>query len=88
MNFWLTDEQFNKIKPLLPNKRRNAPPVEDCRVLSGIIFRLQRGYSCSDVPVECGSAMTLYNRYRRWLGAVFLSESFKRWPVTAPPQAR
>ncbi len=51
-NFWLTEEQFNKIKPLLPNKPRGVPRVDDRRVLSGIIFCLQRGYRWSDVLGE------------------------------------
>ncbi len=65
-HFWLTEEQFNKIKPLLPNKPRGVPRVDDRRVLSGIIFCLKRGYRWSDVPVEYGPAKTLYNRYKRW----------------------
>ncbi len=65
-NFWLTEEQFSKINPLLPNKPRGVPRVDDRRVLSGIIFCLQRGYRWSDVPAEYGPARTLYNRYKRW----------------------
>jgi transposase len=64
--FWLTDEQFNKINPLLPNKSRGVPRVDDRRVLSGIIFCLQRGYRWSDIPAVYGPAKTLYNRYKRW----------------------
>ena len=37
-NFWLTEEQFNQISSLLPNKPRGVPRVDDRRVLSGIIF--------------------------------------------------
>ena len=37
-NFWLTEEQFNKISPLLANKPRGVPRVDDRRVLSGIIL--------------------------------------------------
>lgn len=69
LNFWLSEEQFNKIKPLLPSKPRGVPRVDDRRVLSGIIFCLQRGYRWSDVPQEYGPAKTLYNRYRRWAQA-------------------
>ncbi len=65
-HFWLTEEQFNKIRPLLPNKPRGVPRVDDRRVLSGIIFCLQRGYRWSDVPAEYGAAKTLCNRYKRW----------------------
>jgi len=65
-NFWLTEEQFKKIRPLLPNKPRGVPRVDDRRVLSGIIFCIQRGYRWSDVPPEYGPAKTLYNRWKRW----------------------
>ena len=65
-NFWLTDDQFNKISPVLPNKPRGVPRGDDRKVLSGIIFCLQRGYRWSDVPPEYGSAKTLYNRWKRW----------------------
>ncbi len=64
-NFWLTEEQFNKIRSLLPNKLRGVPRMDDRRVLSGIIFCLQRGYRWSDVPDEYDPAKTLYNRYKR-----------------------
>ena len=55
LNFWLTKEQFKTIQPLLPNKPRGVARVCDLpaagrRVLSGIIFCLQRGYRWSDVP--------------------------------------
>lgn len=64
-NFWLTEEQFYKIRPLLLNKPRGVPRLDDRRVLSGIIFCIQRGYRWSDVPPEYGPAKTLYNRYKR-----------------------
>ena len=76
-NFWLTEEQFNKIKPLLPNKPRGVPRVDDRRVISGIIFCLQRGYRWSDVPAEYGPAKTLYNRYKRWSEAGVFGQIFE-----------
>ena len=50
----------------MPNKLRGVPRMDDRRVLSGIIFCLQRGYRWSDVPDEYGPAKTLYKRYNRW----------------------
>ena len=61
LSFRLTEQRFNRIRPLLPNS--GAP--DDRRVLSGIIFRLQRGCRRSDGPGEYGPAKTLYNRYKR-----------------------
>lgn len=76
-NFWLSEEQFNKIKPFLPDKPRGVPRVDDLRVLSGIIFCLQRGYRWSDVPAEYGPAKTLYNRYKRWSEAGVFERIFE-----------
>ena len=36
-HFWLSDAQFARIQPLLPNKVRGVPRVDDRRVISGII---------------------------------------------------
>ena len=64
--FWLSEEQFKKIKPLLPNDVRGVPRVDDRRVLSGIIHVIKRGLHWSDCPSEYGPAKTIYNRYARW----------------------
>ncbi len=77
LNFWLTEAQFKKIQPLLPNKPRGVARVCDRQVLSGIIYCLQRGYRWSDVPKEYGPAKTLYNRYRRWSEAGVFERIFK-----------
>lgn len=75
-NFWLTEEQFNKISPLQPNKPRGVPRVDDRRVLSSIIFCIQRGYHRSDVPPEYGPAKTLYNRWKPWSEAGVFEHAF------------
>ena len=64
--FWLSEEQFEKIKPLLPDDVRGVPRVDDRRVLSGIIHVIKRGLHWSDCPAEYGPAKTIYNRYARW----------------------
>lgn len=38
--FWLTDDQFEKIAPHLPANTRGKPRVDDRRVISGIIHVL------------------------------------------------
>ncbi|KPN64836.1 transposase [Aliiroseovarius crassostreae] len=76
-HFWLTEEQYNKIRPLLPNTPRGVPRVDDRRVLSVIIFCIQRGYRWSDVPPEYGPAKTLYNRWKRWSEAGVFEHVFE-----------
>ena len=65
-HFWLSDAQFSRLQPLLPNKPRGVPRVDDCRVISGIIHVLRHGLMWRDAPSVYGPHKTLYNRFVRW----------------------
>ena len=65
-HFWLSDEQFARLQPLLPNKPRGVPRVDDRRVISGIIHVIRNGLMWRDAPEAYGSHKTLYNRFKRW----------------------
>ena len=41
--FWLTDAQFERLRPLLPNKPRGVARVDDRRVIDGIFHILRTG---------------------------------------------
>ena len=41
--FWLSEAPFARLKPLLPNKPRGVPRVDDRRVISGIIYVIRGG---------------------------------------------
>lgn len=64
--FWFSDEQWSRIEPLLPNKPRGVPRVDDRRVLSGIVHVLKSGGRWGDSPPFYGPKKTLYNRFVRW----------------------
>ena len=64
--FWLSEAQFARLKPLLPNKPRGVPRVDDRRVISGIIHVLKYGGRWVDAPAVYGPKKTLYNRWVRW----------------------
>ena len=61
--FWLSDAQFARLQPLLPNKVRGVPRVDDRKVISGII---RNGLMWRDAPACYGPHKTLYNRFVRW----------------------
>ena len=65
-NFWLSDAQFARLQPLLPNKVRGVPRVDDRRVISGIIHVIRNGLMWRDAPSCYGPHMALYNRFVRW----------------------
>ena len=50
--FWLTDEQFARIAPHLPNDTRGKERVDDRRVISGIVHVLKSGGRWTDAPRE------------------------------------
>ena len=64
--FWLSDEHWAQLQPLLPNKPRGVPRVDDRRVISGIVHVLQSGCRWKDAPARYGPPKTLYNRNVRW----------------------
>lgn len=64
--FWLSDAQFARLQPLLPNKVRGVPRVDDRRVIGGIIHVLRSGLMWRDAPARYGPHKTLYNRFVRW----------------------
>lgn len=71
-HFWLSDAQFARLQPLLPNKPRGVPRVDDRRVISGIVHVIRHGLMWRDAPEVYGPHKTLYNRFVRWsLAGVF-----------------
>ncbi len=65
-HFWLSDVQFARLQPLLPNKPRGVPRVDDRRVISGIIHVIRNGLMWRDAPGPYGPHKTLYKRFIRW----------------------
>jgi transposase len=65
-HFWLSEAQFARLEPLLPNKPRGVPRVDDRRVISGIIHVIRGGLMWRDAPAAYGPPKTLYNRFVRW----------------------
>ena len=63
--YWLTDAQMERLKPFFP-KSHGKSRVDDCRVMSGIIFINRNGLRWFDAPKKYGPAKTLYNRWKCW----------------------
>ena len=62
----LTDFEWTIIEPLLPNKPRGVPRVNDRRVLNGILWRVRTGSPWRDIPERYGPSTACYNRFVRW----------------------
>ena len=46
--FELTDKEWTILEPLLPNKPRGVPRVDDRRVINGILWRFRTGSPWAD----------------------------------------
>jgi transposase len=64
--FWLSDDQWGRIAPLLPTDVRGKDRADDRRVISGILHVPKSGRRWCDCPPEYGPATTIYNRFVRW----------------------
>ena len=64
--FWLSDQQWELIRPHLPYRAAGKRREVDRRIISGIIHVLQSGCRWRDCPPEYGPSTTVYNRYNRW----------------------
>ena len=71
--FWFSDAQWERIEPLLPRRERRfrypgRKPLDDRRVLSGILFVLHTGIGWEHLPQELGfgSGMTCWRRLHAW----------------------
>jgi transposase len=66
MRYELSDCEWSVIKPMLPNKPRGIPRVDDRRILNGIFWVLRSGAPWRDLPDSYGPPTTCYNRFVRW----------------------
>lgn len=69
----LSTEQFDLIRPLLPDPKRGAPRADDHKTLNGIFWKLCSGAPWRDVPTRYGKWQTVYERFRRYY------ERFRRY---------
>ena len=81
----LSDREWAIIQPLLPQKSRGVPRVDDRRVINGILWRFRAGTPWRDVPERYGPRTTCYNRFVRWRKAGV--QSNRSWQFSIIPDA-
>ena len=86
-DFWLTEQEFARIEPLLPTDTRGKPRVDDRRVISGIVHVLKSGCRWADAPQVYGPRKTLYNRFVRWAAKGVWQDIFVTLAAAGGPPA-
>lgn len=66
MRYELSDLEWGVIYPMLPNKPRGVPRVDDRRVLNGIFWVLRSEAPWHVLPDNFGPYTTCYSRFVRW----------------------
>jgi transposase len=82
--FDLSDREWGLIRPLLPNKPRGVPRVDDRRTLNGIFSVLRTGLPWRDLPERYGPYTTVYNRFNRWARAGVWVRVFETLAAKSP----
>ena len=82
MRYELADHEWVAIRPMLPNKPRGVPRVNDRRVLNSILWVLRSGAPWRDLPDYYGPYTTCYNRFVRWRRAGVWSRIIDALAVT------
>ncbi|GIF72454.1 hypothetical protein Asi02nite_19720 [Asanoa siamensis] len=63
----LTDEQWARIRPLLPARAGTGrPPAPQRLVVEAIVYRDRAGIAWRDLPARFGPWQTAWKRHRRW----------------------
>src|SRR5262245_28922735 len=83
--FWLSDEQWERIKRHLPTDVRGVERVDDRRVISGIVHVLKSGCRWCDCPEAYGPPTTIYNRFVRWARRGIWEKLFRALAGQGPP---
>jgi len=58
MRYELSDYEWSVIRPMLPNRPRGIPRVDDRRILNGIFWVLRSGAPWRDLPYGYGPHTT------------------------------
>jgi transposase len=73
----LTDQQWQRLQPLLPKRKKTGrPPSDDRRIVNGILWILRTGAPWRDLPERYGPWRTVASRFYRWQQAGIWAQLF------------
>ena len=62
----LTEEQWNRIKDLIPHSRMGPPRKDDRLMLNAMLWLARSGAGWEDLPERYGPWKTVYSRFCKW----------------------
>jgi len=76
----ITEEQYEKIKPLLPVQRGNVT-LENITFINALLYICENGCKWRRLPKEYGSWNAVYKRFNRWAKAGIINRLFQELHV-------
>ena len=74
------DRLWRRVAPLLPAERPKPkggrPPLDNRRVLAGVLYRLRTGCQWKALPREFGSGSACHARFQQWVEAGVFGDIF------------
>jgi len=71
----LTNQEWQIIEPLLPQKKQTRPPLWSKRqILDGIFYQLKNGCNWCDLPRDLPPYSTVFWYYKQWRATGVLDE--------------
>ena len=78
----LTDAQWERVAPLLPQGRRRPSKQGDRNFINAVIWITKTGAPWRDLPERFGPWKTIFNRFSKWASARRWDAIFKALAIT------
>ena len=62
----LTEEQWNRVKDLIPRSKMGRPPKDNRLMLNAMLWLARSGAGWQDLPERYGPWKTVYSRFCKW----------------------
>ena len=62
----LTEPQFERLEPLLPQSRTCNSVISRHEIINAVFYQLKNGCQWRDLPADFPNRQTVYSQFRRW----------------------
>jgi len=88
-NYELTNEQWKRVKPLLPPQttgKQGRPRKDNRLMLNGMLWITRAGAQWRELPLQYGPWQSVYSRFRKWQADGTLERVFKALSSDLDPE--
>jgi transposase len=79
--YCLSDDEWERIKPLLPKPKRKKVPgrprIDDRKAITAILYVLRTGCQWKALPSSLGAGSSIHRRFQQWVEAKVFKKMWK-----------